>query len=391
MQLLYITNKPLYPIIDGGCKAMAQMLSCLLHLNVQIDHICFSTKKHPFERTHYPQDIVSLIQLENIQIDTQIKPFSALKSLLSGNSYNISRFENEQVTHLIQEKLRSKKYDVILLESLYTTPYLSILQQNKHTKIILRTHNVEFTLWEQRAKKCFFGWKKWYLNSLARNLKRYEIEKLNSVDAIFSITENDLQMMEALGIRTKKRVIPVALSQTPRAVDDSICRLFFIGSMNWQPNIDAVAHFVQTIYPEIKKHVPEVELHLAGSYMGDKFPTDLKKGIHNHGFAENLNAFMRENGILVLPIQSGSGVRVKLLEAMALGIPVVSSEMGAMGLADSSVIKLAKSDTEMIQQTVQLLKTPQERKELGESAWNYVHKNYSIASISNAILHEFKR
>jgi glycosyltransferase involved in cell wall biosynthesis len=390
MRLLYLTNKPLYPSVDGGCKAMVQMLHCLLVLDLKIDHLCISTHKHPFEINAYPEFITKKISVQSIKVDTTINTQKAFRSIFSRRSFNISRFDDPKAKETLISLLCDSSYDLILLESLYTTPYLDTIRNHSQAKVILRSHNVEFRLWEQLAENCRSGWKKWYLKKLARDLKTYELATLQKVDCIFSITKNDLEMIQKQGIHTRNKIIPVALNQSEREIDDTNMSVFFIGSMNWQPNFEAAQRLVQKIFPEVRKRFPHVQLHIAGSYMGNHFPSDESAGILNHGFAEDLHGFMRSSGILVLPIRSGSGVRIKLLEAMALGVPIVSSPIGALGITKEDGICITHDDTEMIEQISQLLSDPNRREGIGRKAWNHVNRNLSVEIVSQMISDEFR-
>ncbi len=387
MRILYLTHKPIFPVVDGGCKAMLQFLKCLIHLNPEIDHMCLSTHKHPFSSESYPEDLKKKINIENISIDTTIKPGQVLRHLISRKSYNLVRFDSKEAHIHLTNKLNSKKYDIIVLESLYCTPYISTIREYSKGSIILRSHNVEFKLWEQLSENTNGILKKSYLKRLAKDLKRSEIKAYSDVDQIFSIAESDRIVIEKLGVKTSINTIPVAMDQQVRHVDDVNSRICFIGSMNWQPNLEAVNILVNELFPKIKATIPSTELHLAGSYMNGQYPTDLKINLINHDFAEDMQAFLRDNGIMLLPIRTGSGVRVKILEALSIGIPIVTTPMGALGINDHSALTICETDEELIQQTLALLNSPERRKIQGTAAWNYIHSNYSIEQISTKITH----
>lgn len=389
MRILYLTHKPIFPVVDGGCKAMLQFLKCLLHLNPEIDHLCLSTHKHPFSLESYPEELKKKLNIENVSIDTTVKTGQVLRHLISRKSYNLSRFDSKEAHTYLANKLISKNYDFILLESLYCTPYISTIHEFSRGRIILRSHNVEFKLWEQLSQNTSGFLKKSYLKRLAKDLKQSEIQAYCDVDFIFTISESDKKAIEKLGVKTSIKTIPVAMDQQPRNVDDSNMRISFIGSMNWQPNIEAVKILVNELFPRIKENSPSTELHLAGSYMNGLYPTNPEKKLINHDFAEDLHSYLRENGIMLLPIRSGSGVRVKILEALSLGIPIVTTPIGAMGITDQSALVICDTEDQLTQQTLDLLHSPERRKKQGTAAWNYIHSNYSIEQISTQIALSF--
>ena len=125
--------------------------------------------------------------------------------------------------------------------------------------------------------------------------------------------------------------------------------------------------------------------------MNGKFPSDKKTSVMNHGFVENSTDFMLTKGILVLPIQSGSGVRMKLLEALSLGIPVVTTAVGAQGINDFSTVYSAETEEEFVSKIAELLLSSEKQLLLGQKAFEYVAENYSTSTISHLIRTQFEQ
>ncbi|MCE2712039.1 MAG: glycosyltransferase family 4 protein [Cryomorphaceae bacterium] len=390
MEILHLTNKPIYPAVDGGCKAMAQMLNCIIDCGCAIDHVALSTEKHPFNEVNYPEEIRQKISLKTVSIDTKVKPIDAFKSLLTGKSYNISRFDNLHAHEELKTMLHSKRYDLVFLESLYCTPYIHTIRSHSKAKIILRTHNVEHSLWEQLGKSLKPGLKKWYLKKLANQLKQFENNIVKKVDKIFSISQEDTKYFKKRVDSSKVCTVPVSIDQNQRKVDDNVNRIFFVGSMNWQPNIDAANFLVHSIFPKIRSILPDVELHIAGSYMNNLFPSNADSGVFNHGFVEDLNSFMCSNGIMVAPIRSSSGVRIKMLEAMSLGIPIVTFPEGALGIEATHGLCIVTNESQMMDTVIGLIQDVKSRRTLGEQAWNFVGEHYTRKQIVKQIRDEFK-
>lgn len=368
---------------------MHQFLLCLLENKYEVDHICVSTKKHPFELADYPTGIRSQISISKVEIDTSINILEAIQHLISRHSYNISRFDDPAMHNSLHTHLNDKKYSFVVIESLFLTPYIETIRLNSKAKIIVRTHNVEHEIWQQLSKNLPLSPKKWYLNRLATDLKNYEIKALNKADMIATITTDDADKFQEIGIRTPLVNIPVAIDSSIEQADYSQNNIFFLGSMNWKPNIEAVQWLVNEILPELRKKSPTAELNLAGSFMNNSFGTNKQKGILNHGFVENSSKFMQTHGILVVPILSGSGVRIKLLEAMALGIPVITTKIGSQGIRTDEGIRIANSTEEFVEEILNLRESEQTRRTIGIKAKNYIFETYSIQSISNLINEQF--
>lgn len=385
MKILYLTNKPIFPVVDGGCKAMHQFLSCLLKSDFDIKHICLSTHKHPFELENYPIELREKLPISDYPIDTKIKIPEAVKQLFKRESFNISRFDSTEIHEKLRFELLNNNYTHVILESLFLSTYVKTIREFPSLKIIVRTHNVEHKIWEQLAKNTSNPIKRWYLNRLAADLKKQELEVLNQVDLLATISNTDGEEFKKLGITTPIVTIPVAMNSSENEEDYTTKSLFFLGSMNWQPNIEAVNWLVNAIFPIVKGKIPQATLHLAGSFMPKTFPTNKENGIINHGFVEDSSHFMQSNGILVLPIQSGSGVRMKMLEALSLGIPVITTTVGAQGINDLETVCIAESTEQFAEKIIELLQSPEKQSVLGNNAFHYMAKNYSISTISNLI------
>lgn len=385
MRLLYITNKPVYPIVDGGCKAMAQFLECLLKLPLTIDHICVSTHKHPFSEEAYPERIKSLISVEHVRIATEVKPQEVIKHLFNRKSYNVSRFDSPLLHEKITYQLKQQEYTHVILDSLYVCPYTETIRNNSKARVIVRTHNVEHLIWKQLATHQKGRFRKWYMQRLAEDLKRYETNALNKADLILPITRDDSEKFVKLGINKPMLPIPVAVPVPENTADHSKNSICFIGSMNWTPNVEAVKILRTSIYPKLKAKFPDLQFHLAGSFMEDQFPSDPTDNFENHGFVEDSNTFLRDRGILVLPLLSGSGVKIKVLEAMALGTPVVTTSVGAMGIEGTDAILVADKEDLMIEKITELINSQEKRKSLGNNARNTIIEHYSTGSISQKI------
>ena len=388
MNILYITNKPVYPKIDGGCVAMENFLQNLLFQECKVTHIAISTQKHPFDETNYPPSILQRINCSSVEIDTRIKPIRAFVSLFKKSSYHIDRFYSPLLLKKIQELLRQQSFDCIILDSLYSTAHLSEIKSMFRGNIFIRTHNVESEIWRDLAQNEKNSIKKLILGKLAKDLKSYEIKTLNKADGIISISKDDVSIFEKMGVSTEKCVVSVSIPTNNTVNDYESTDLFHIGAMNWTPNIEATNRLIK-LFPKISSQTTS-KLHLAGSH----FPENMKVSgaIKIHGFVENIFEFAMESGILVTPIISGSGVRIKILEMMSAGIPIITTEKGATGIEHQSknCLIIAETDEEIVSESILLIKNKERRMEIGKNSRSYIQNNHSIEKISQQLI-EFIR
>ena len=390
MKLLLFTSKPIYPSVDGGCFASEKFISCLLNAKIDVQYVTLSTNKHPFDLSKFPENLVKKIKPIDYFINTDVRAVSALRSLFNSNSYNTDRFYSSEIEASIIELIQKESFDGIVLDSLYTLPYLTAIRSVFKGKITVRTHNVEHKLWEHYTTEAK-GLKKWYLNRLTSDLKRFELKKLSEVDAILSISNDDTAEFKKCGLKTDIVHIPVNIETVAKISPISSNRMYHLGMMDWEPNRQAVNQLVDWM-PELRKRIPTLELHIAGSKSKEFIQKDEENGISVHGFVDSVNDFARNHGLLVSPIRAASGIRIKFLEAMALGIPIVTTSLGALGIEHESCscLSIAETKEEFLEHIEELTTNSSKREEIGRNALNYIDKNHNIDTISQRIVEIFK-
>lgn len=360
---------------------MMQFWKCLDSLNYDVTHFCISTEKHPFDINAYPTKIREKSTISSVKINTKPSFFGALLNLIKGKSYLTSRFDQQEVRDRIIRILREKEFDIIILESLYTCAYIDDIRKYTLAKIAIRTHNIEFRIWEDLAKNSGNIIRSIYLKKMAAQLKQYELKTLEKSDVILSISDEDKENLNQLGINKSIQTIPVAMDDSTFEFEPAKNRICFIGAMNWEPNVEAVDELTGQIYPELRRNNPELELHLSGSYMNHYEIKSELTGIINHGFVENPLQFLSQNGVFIVPIKSGSGVRIKILEALSVGAPIITTRAGAEGIKTDKALIICKDSNEVIKMADSLLKDVSQQMELSNAAKSFIHENYSIISV----------
>jgi glycosyltransferase involved in cell wall biosynthesis len=388
MKIVYISNKPIYPLLDGGCIAMNQFLKCLLAAGFDVKHFTLSTQKHPFSKDHYPEKLYSIIRPETEKIDTCVKPIKALTYLVKNGSYNIDRFTDSNFKKLIGEFISINKIDVIILESIYLAGYISTIRKCSAAKIIVRAHNVEYLIWERLAKNETSFIKRLYFKKLAKDLKKEELKYLKLVDGLACISRDDKLIFRENGIKTPMTTIFVAIDKQEKSMDYNADSFYHIGSMNWSPNLEAVNWLVSSIFPAIRKELPNAKLYLAGSFMPEEFVTDNLKGIEVIGFVDDVSDFMTKKGIMLAPLKSGSGVRIKILEGMSFGVPIITTEIGAEGIngQNGTDLFISKNEEDFIKSSINLSNSKEKRASLGLNAKKYIENNYQLEPITKKII-----
>lgn len=387
LNIFHFSNKPAFPLKDGGCIAISSIVKSLLSSpEVNVFHFTLSTFKHPFKEKNYPTEWRNTMELESMEIKTNTNAFSALYYLFKNQSYNVARFHEKAVEERIKNILDKQQFDVVLLESIYLLPYLHLFKE-KGLKVILRTHNIEHQIWSSLAKNTTFLPKKWYLNKLAEQLKQYELEKCQEVDGIVSITENDARFFEKINPAVKTTSIPPIITTKAEEADYNLSDFYFLGAMDWQPNIEGIQWFIQKVIPE---GLTETQFYLAGKSLNKneyKHP-----GIVNLGEIENAMDFIKAHGICLIPLHSGSGLKIKLLENMALGKPIITTTEGArgVGVQHEKEVLIADHPDDFRKQMNKLSQNKELRQSLGNTAKTFVTENFNKEKLTEKLI-EFIR
>lgn len=379
MKCLYITSKPIYPIVDGGCFAMDSFLKTLSHAGFIIDHFTISTQKHPFRPDAYPEGI----HVESVEIDTRIKTLQTLKYLFKKGSYNVARFHSEEVTEKIEALIKKNTYDFVILDSLYATTYLSSIRKYFTGKIYLRSHNCEAQIWFDLAKNEQNIPKSIYLKKLAKDLHIYESTILNKLDGVFAISQEDQEAFIKSNTKAKVCVIPVHLESNDQdefKIEKG--KIFHVGNMDWVPNREAVERLVKLFHESIHSD-DQLKLSLVGKNIEKHYKSS--KGIEIQGFVDDLKGFVQKSGILVSPITSSSGVRVKILEMMAYGIPVITTPSGAKGIFSEgkNAVEIQETNTALIDAILRITKDDEKLAEMQTLSKEYIKKYHNIEQIAS--------
>lgn len=395
MKLLILCNRIPYPPKDGGSLAMYKLIQGYFRAGVEVSLIAINTRKH-----YLGEDSVSPLQAMAkvywIYLDTDIKATDAFLNLFSKKSYNIERFNAQEVHEKVAAVLKEESFDVIQLESIFMAPYLPTIRQFSNAPVVLRAHNVENEIWYAMAEREKNVLKQWYLRLLAKRLAAYEKNLKSAFDGVLPISDHDAHWFQKSGFNAPMHITPVGINteEFPGSSDPAKPgTLFHIGSLDWMPNEEALEWFIEAIWPSIKEAVPEATFHVAGRHMPEWVHQLNEPGIEIAGEVDDAKGFMIDKQIMVVPLLSGSGIRVKILEGMALGKCIVTTSLGAEGIncRHGEHLFMADEDQTFAMQVVDCLKAPEKALQIGKNAARFVNEHYDNQSITEQVLDFFQK
>jgi polysaccharide biosynthesis protein PslH len=400
MKILQVCHKPPYPPRDGGSLAMFNLAVSLQRLGHEVTVLAMCTPKHSLSEEDRLR-FAGFLPVHLVEVDTSIRLHLLLMNFLfSKKPYNALRFISSDFEYKLAGLLAEQSFDVIQLEGLYLTPYIPVIRDHSKGLIALRAHNVEHEIWLHLASTERKLPRKWYFASLAKRIRHLESVIMNHYDLLVPITFHDLEHFNRMGNTRPAHVCPAGVDFMPGPSGETVTltpkhefSVFFLGSLDWLPNQEGLLWFITRVLPQLLNRHPALRMHIAGRNAPTRLVEQLHKpGILFHGEVENAAGFMKANGILVAPCFSGSGMRVKIIEAMALGIPVITTPLGAEGLPvkNGEDILLASQAEDFLQQTEKLLRNPDFYEEIGQQAQQLVMRNFNNIDLASGLADFYK-
>lgn len=379
MKILQLCNKPPYPSVDGGTMAMNSITQGLLSQGCEVKVLTVETEKHPVRRELIPSEYLEQTGMESVYVDLAVKALPAAFALLCGESYHVKRYVSEAFAAKLREVLEKEQFDIVHVESIFLTPYVPLIRKYSDAKVILRAHNVEHLIWKRVAQSCPNLLKRWYLKHLSLSLRAYELEHIGDYDGIVCITRNDADTFRQAGCRKPIASIPFGVdSGEVPSVEVEPDSLFHIGAMDWLPNQESIRWLLEEVWPVVHREVPQAKLYLAGRKMSAQWMNATIEGVSVIGEVPDAMYFIGSKKINVVPLLSGSGIRVKIIEAMSIGKTVVTTTVGAQGIdyIDGENILIADTPEEFARQIKRCLEDDAFCNRVGEAAARLVADQY---------------
>jgi glycosyltransferase involved in cell wall biosynthesis len=310
-----------------------------------------------------------------------------LRLRAQGLPYLIAKHDTPEMRALVSRHLRTGDYDVVYVGHLGMMAYQAIARRlAPKARMVLEEHNVEWEIFARLAPT--FGFLMRQAARLeARALRRYERRALRTVDAVIAISDADARSFGKLA-GTTATVVPTYIEPGGKRVEATAApALSYIGLLAWQPNAHGLDWFCESVWPLVRAKVPDATLTIAGPGLRRKADGSLavperwvRPGITTVGYVDDLEDVYRSSVAIVAPILGGSGVRMKLLEAMRAGMPTVTTTDGAAGLdvEDGREMFIADDPARFAEGVVRVLADPALRERLRVGGYAYLDTHHSL-------------
>lgn len=394
MRILLLTKKLPYPARDGEAIASSNIIRYMAEAGHQVVVISIITKKHNFSLDDVPEEIKSRVEFHLVNADTAIHFKDAVINLFSKLPYHISRFINKEITTLIEKVLQQNDFDIIQFEGLFLLPFVETIKKYSNAKLIYRSHNVEGVIWKRMAMKIKNPIKSWYLTMQANRLLKYELKMIPDTNAIVPISTADEQYYKLHFPNMSVTCIPTGIEE--KFENTVMCNsgsIYFLGALDWLPNQQGLLWFIESVWPEVKEKIPEASLHIAGRNAPQILAEKISTKCSFYGEIDDTRKYISDKCICIVPLFAGSGLKIKIIEALAAGKVVVTTPIGAEGMPLSldNYLYISDSAEGMMQQLVEILKEPQAALHKASEAKIIVEENLLNAVLGKQLEKVYKK
>lgn len=384
MKILMITSYLPYPLFGGGEIRTYNLLKKLKekHKITLISYIRpTNTQRDINEVKKFCHEVITLSKQKTWTIKNILRTgFSTMPLLLT-------TYHSKKDTRIIRDVIRQNSFDLIHVEPFYIMHNVPITK----VPILLVEHNIEYLVYRRYVNQFPFLPLRPILNLDVVKMKEWEEVMWKRANHVTTVSESDKKIIEATGIKNVE-VIPNGVDLnyfqfTPRTQVSKKPVILYVGDMRWFENRDAVSYLLKEIWPGIKSQIPNVRLLIVGRDANKYFTSKAGNSVSIIANVPDIKKFYPEADCLLAPIRKGGGTKYKILEAMACGLPVVTTSIGQEGLdiEDEKQAKIADTKEELIQATIEVLTNQYLRNSLAKNARELVEKNYSWDNIAQKL------
>ncbi|HWZ15224.1 MAG TPA: glycosyltransferase family 4 protein [Mucilaginibacter sp.] len=392
MRILILTHRVPFPQNGGYPIVVCNTIRSLVNLGHEVSLVALNPKRNHHENSEEDKELLSKINYRAFNININVSVIDVAINLFSKTSFNINKYYNAEFEKRLIIELKKTSYDVIQFEGLMMSLYVSAVRKHSKAKLIYRAHNIENQIWQRLSQQKSDPFKKSYLRMHAKRIKNYELEQLNNFDGIAVFTEQDKSTLLDYGTKIPIEILPVGIDLNRYKPDLSLTEipsLFFLGSLDWLPNREGIEWFLDNFRQDLTDGELPVRFYVAGNDIPERFDDyEVLGKIFIQGEVDDALEFVNSKSIMVVPLLSGGGMRVKIVEGMAMQKCIISTSLGAEGInfTDGENILIANNRDEFFD-AIRLCITDEEHcKTIGANARKLIEQQYNINTVTKNLI-----
>lgn len=395
MKILQLTPQFPFPANDGGKIGISNIYYSFLELGCDVEMISISNKK------------VSNIEIENykgngkihvIYKDTHNSKLKILKYFLLSKTLYIEKHYSNTLMNNITSLVNINTFDIIHVDHSNMARIGLELAQKFKIPIGLRLHNIEYMIW----KRYFNGLSKYDLRKVFIGqqfslLRQQESNFIDKVDISFAITNKDKEKAIEISPNANIKIASAGVDIDSWVPDKQIKKtpnsLVIATTFNWIHNVNALLWFLENVQPRLKQNFDNLTLSIIGKNPPYKFKNYDSIGVNTLGYVDDVKPFLNKSEIYIAPLFVGSGIRIKILEAMAMGLPVVATDISAEGIQadESSGLFRANTIEGYVNTITNLLGDSNKRKVLSEKSRDFIIENHTWKKNVGIMVTEYQK
>jgi polysaccharide biosynthesis protein PslH len=379
MKILWVKSDFLHPTTRGGQIRTLETLK-RLHQRHEIHYVAFDLMDQP-EGPAYAAEYCTRAYpvMHRVPKKTSVAFVGQLAAgVFQRLPVAVSRYKSKAMKRQIEQLLRVQKFDAMVCDFLFPAPNMPDL-----ASCVLFQHNVESMIWKRHVEHAS-GLRRAYYRGQERRMLAYEGEVCRRVKSVIAVSEADAEMMRSRYGAKRVSAVPTGVDTAYFARPENpphVADLVFLGSMDWMPNIDGIRWFVSEVLPLIRARRPECTLAIAGRKPTAEITalTQRDSRIQVTGTVPDVRPYLWGSTVSIVPLRIGGGTRLKIYEAMAAGIPVVSTTIGAEGLdiRDGETIRIGDNEQAFADCCLALLEDSAGRVRIADKARGMIAERYS--------------
>lgn len=383
-KVLFITSRVPAPLDDGWKIRTFHLMQGYVRNGWAVDLVSFCSPGQKISNFHEVRTICDDVRLVNRTKSYKISDI--FRGFVSCKPFNVHNFNILQMFDALKSVLEKRSYDLVQVEDVIMAQY--VLREMGNAYRILDMHNVESNLMERYADNERNFFKRVYAIITAKKLKKYEIAVASQFDRLLVCSKDDQNLLKHNGIQVNVQVVPNGVDcnyYQYLPFNSSSKDIVFVGTMNYHANVSGVHYFVKQILPLILKKSPETHFYIVGKNPSKSVSDLCSSNITVTGVVSDVREYLRKARVVVAPLLVGGGTRLKILEAMACGRPVVSTSIGAEGIGaeHGKQIMMTDRSEDFAHCVLKLLTDSMLCENLGKFGYDFVLNRYNWSKVTD--------
>jgi len=390
MRLLLLTHQYPYPLIHAGVIATYNLIKQLHACGHEIILIAISDLPYSGGAEVGDDLPKHVIHQERLRRRCLSSAFGAFANLFSPTPYTLSKYHFREDEELLAGLAEHLHPDLIYCDHLHTARHGVLLKKRCGLPALLHQHNVESIIMGRLAHEHRNRAIRLFARTQYRKLLRYESRTIGEFDRVIALTDKDKQVFEQMNAHARVAAIPHGIDLSyfhPGPDSEEEGAIVTAGSMHWPPNQEGARWFLDKVFPRIVAQQPKAKFYLVGNAPPPDIVARASDRIIVTGFVDDVRPHHDRAQVFVVPLHIGSGMRMKILNALAMEKAVVSTPVGSEGLTcrDGEHILVAESPDAFAAAVVKLFRDPDLRRRLGKNGRQLVERDYSWPGVTRRI------